>query len=687
MPTIDNLMQRVLFRSFAFVAFAATLHAQTPDTTHYTILGPKEPSGVVNAWFERDGTRGFHMEYNDRGRGPSLTQHMRLGPDGYPRVVDIEGNDYYKAAVSEHFIIEQTGGTSRARWKSSAESATVALKSPAIYLPMNDASVGILESLLLASPGHRVRLLPQGEARSERIRDITIADGASTKKVTLYAMHGLWFTPYTWWADERGAFFAAGGSWFMTIRRGFESARPALLAAQAKYDSARGVDLAKKMIHVPARSTVFTNANLFDAESGTVRAHTTVVVTGDRIAAVGASGSVAVPRDAKVIDVGGKTLLPGLWDMHVHASDDDGLQNLAAGVTTIRDLGGGDPTETLRLKERVDSGTHIGPRMLLAGLMDGPGPYAGPTQILVSTPDSARAWVNWLADRGYQQVKMYSSLDTALVRVVTAEAHKRGLRTSGHVPNGMTAEEFVRAGVDEIQHVNFLFLNFWRDSVKDTRTPERFTAPAQRAALLDLQSERVQSFVRLLRERQIVLDPTLVAFEGMFVGRPGKFDPGAAEFVDRLPPSIRRSLLGGGLPVPDSLDQRYRDSFAAFLKMIKTMYDGGVPIVAGTDGFSGFSLHRELELYAAAGIPASEVLRIATINAAKVMHRDTDLGSIAPGKLADLIIVDGHPEQRMSDIRRVVYVMKGGKVYDPAALYSSVGVRPAAPSFPGTSTR
>ena len=233
MPTIDNLMPRGLFHSFAFVAFAATLHAQTPDTTHYTILGTKEPSGVVNAWFERDGTRGFHTEYNDRGRGPSLTEHIRLGADGYPRVVDIEGNDYYKAAVSEHFILEQTGGTSRARWKSSAESTTVALKSPAFYLPMNDASVGILESLLLASPGHRVRVLPQGEARSERIRDITIADGASTKKVTLYAMYGLGFTPDTWWADERGEFFAAGGSWFMTIRRGFKTARPALLAAQA----------------------------------------------------------------------------------------------------------------------------------------------------------------------------------------------------------------------------------------------------------------------------------------------------------------------------------------------------------------------------------------------------------------------------------------------------------------------
>jgi imidazolonepropionase-like amidohydrolase len=263
------------------------------------------------------------------------------------------------------------------------------------------------------------------------------------------------------------------------------------------------------------------------------------------------------------------------------------------------------------------------------------------------------------------------------VPVIAAEAHRRGLRLSGHVPNGMTAEAFVRAGADEIQHVNFLFLNFWPDSVKDTRTPERFTAPAQRAALLDLQSDRVQSFVRLLRDRHIVIDPTVVTFESMLVGRPGKMDPGVAEVVDRLPPTVRRAFsAGGGLPVPDSLDQRYRDSFSAFQKMVKTMYDGGVTIVAGTDGFSGFALHRELELYVDAGIPATDVLRIATLGAARVMHRDAELGSIAPGKLADLIIVDGHPERQISDIRRVTFVMKDGRIYDPAAMYAAVGVRP-----------
>jgi imidazolonepropionase-like amidohydrolase len=673
-------MTRSLLAALIGVAMGGvSAQPQTPDTARYTIMMAKGPSGVVKAWTERDGTRAFHMEFNDRGRGPSLTERVRVGQDGYPLSIDVDGVDYYKAPVSERFIVEQSGRVRHARWRNEAESTTVVLTRPAFYLAMNDASIGILEPLLLASRSHQVTLLPQGEAQAERIRDLPLRNGATTRRATLYALNGLGFAPTTWWADDQGPFLAAGGSWFMIIRDGSEWAMPALLEAQAQYDSARGAELAQRLIRVPSRPTIFRNANLFDADSATMRPHMTVVVTGNRITAVGADGVVALPRDATVIEVGGKTLMPGLWDMHVHTSDDDGLQDLAAGVTTVRDMGN-DVEETLVRKRRWEAGTLIGPRLLLAGFIDGPGPFAGPTKVLVSTPDSARAWVNRYADLGYQQIKVYSSLDTALVPIIIAEAHRRGLRVSGHVPNRMTAEEFVRDGADEIQHVNFLFLDFWRDSVKDTRTPERFTVPAERAALLDLQSERVQSFVRLLHDRHTVIDPTIVTFESMLLGRPGKMDPGTAEVADRLPPTIRRGLsAGGGLPVPDSLDQRYRESFVAFGKMVKTMYDGGVTIVAGTDGFSGFGLHRELELYAAAGIPEPEVLRIATIGAARVMHRDAELGSIAPGKLADLIIVDGHPEHHMADIRRVTFVMKDGRTYDPRALYGAAGVQPAVP--------
>ncbi len=142
---------------------------------------------------------------------------------------------------------------------------------------------------------------------------------------------------------------------------------------------------------------------------------------------------------------------------------------------------------------------------------------------------------------------------------------------------------------------------------------------------------------------------------------------------------MRRGLLTGGLPVPDGKDRRYRDSFQAMLRFLKQLYDAGIPMVAGTDAFPGFALHRELELYVAAGIPAPEALRIATLGAARVMKRDAEAGTLAPGKLADLIVVDGDPAKRISDIRRVSLVMKGGTLYEPARLYEAIGVRPLRP--------
>jgi imidazolonepropionase-like amidohydrolase len=633
------------------------------------------PAGIHKAWTAPDGSRNFFFEFNDRGRGPKLTQRVTLSADGYPTRIEITGNDYLKSPVEEHFVLEPRDGKWRAAWMNSAESASVTLDRPVYYWAMYDVASDIFEPLLLLAPNKQLPILPQGEARVERIRDVAITAGARSRTVTLYATHGLGFTPWLWWGDEQGRFFAGGSSWSMTIREGWESAQGELLKAQQAYDSARAVVAARSLARKPSVPVVFRNANLFDAESGRMRPRTTVVVTGNRITAVGDDGRVRVPTGAEVVDVAGKTLMPGMWDMHVHMGDDDGLMHLAAGVTTVRDLAN-DTEETIARKRRITEGTLIGPRMILAGFMDGPGPFAGPTKVLVSTPDSARAWVNRYADLGYEQIKIYSSIDPSLVPAIVDAAHKRGLRVSGHVPQGMTAEEFVRAGADELQHTNFLFLNFWRDSLKDTRTPERFTAPAQRAALLDVGSDRVRRFIALLKQRGTVVDPTVAVFEGMFVGRKGSVDPVYAAIADRMPPTVRRGFLTGGLPVPDGMDQRYRDSFGAFRRMVKAMYDAGVPIVAGTDAMAGFAYHRELELYAEAGIPAPEVLKIATIGAARITRRDKELGSVAAGKLADIIVVDGNPVERISDIRRVTLVVKDGVLYDPAAMYRSIGVAP-----------
>jgi imidazolonepropionase-like amidohydrolase len=163
----------------------------------------------------------------------------------------------------------------------------------------------------------------------------------------------------------------------------------------------------------------------------------------------------------------------------------------------------------------------------------------------------------------------------------------------------------------------------------------------------------------------------------MFTARPGELDPNQAPIADRMPPQVRRGFYGGGLPVPAGMDQRYRDAFGEMMGIVKAMYDAGVPIVAGTDnGPVGFQLFRELELYQKLGIPAPQVLRIATFGAAHVMHHESELGSIAPGKLADVVLVDGDPTTNISDVRKTVLVVKNGIEYEPKELYTTLGVVP-----------
>jgi imidazolonepropionase-like amidohydrolase len=659
---------------------ALSLHAQAPDTVRFVFLLASRPTGEMKVWVDpgcgiEACVRHAVFEFNDRGRGPRLTGRTTLGPGGLPTGVRIVGHDYFKNAVEERFTIAR----SVAEWTNPAERGSAPVESGRpFYVSFNGApdDLAVLVRALKRAPGSRLPLLPAGEASLETVGTRTVREGGRSASVTQYAITGLGFSPVRVWLDERGELFAVGGSWSMTVRAGWEAAAPALIAAQDSADVAWMRSLAERYARRPGRPVVFRHARLFDADRGVMLPGRTVIVTGNRIAAVGPDDSVTAPAGAEIIDATGKTLLPGLWDMHVHMGDSDGLFHIAAGVTTVRDLAN-DTDELLERRARFEAGTLIGPRIALAGFMDGPGPFAGPTKVLVSTPDEVRAAVADYAARGFEQIKMYSSIDTALVPVIIAAAHEKGLRVSGHIPVHMTAEQAVRAGFDEIQHANMLFLNFLGDTL-DTRTPLRFSEVARLGATLDLSADSVQRFIQLLRERSTVVDPTLGAFEGMFVGRRGEVDPGYVAVADRLPPQVRRGLLAGGLPVPEGMEQRYRDSYDAMLQTVAALHRAGVVIVPGTDAFAGFGLHRELELYVRAGIPALDVLRIATIVPARVTKRDDELGSIAPGKLADLVLVDGNPAERISDIRRTALVMKDGVLFDPAQLHAAVGVLPWA---------
>jgi len=638
-------MASVLFLTLSLLC---TADAGAQQTLRYSIVSNGRSAGSEVDTFAAKGQIDSTFEFNDRGRGPKIEAHYIVDSNGSPLRTDITGVDYLKAPVDEHFSLE--GGIGR--WKSTSENGQAA--APGFYVSNNGPAgeLALMVSALLKAKGAPLKLFPAGEARVEKMTDVTVESHGKKMHVTEYGITGLAFDPTTVWLDDDQHFFGSPSKWFAFLREGWEDTNDQLFALDRKAQDDRNARLATELASHPKHDVAIQHVRVFDSEQATVREDQTVVIEGDRITAAGPSASVTAPKDAEIIDGSGKTLLPGLFDMHAHAQPGDGILNMASGVTTVRDMGN-DIDDLRHLQEQWDTGKTIGPHVWKSGFIDGHGPFQAPTGLYADTLEEALSAVNRYADLGYVQIKLYSSLNPEFVPGIVKAAHARGLRVSGHIPNGITARQFVEDGADEIQHINFIFLNFLAAKVKDTRTPERFTAVGDYAAKLDLQSKEVNDFIDLLVQHHTTVDVTLATFEGMFRGRPGKVSPDFAPVLDRLPAQVQRGAYSGGLPVTTENS------------------------LAGTDSIAGLMLHRELELEVEAGIPPAKALQIATYNAAKLLKQDKDLGSIAAGKRADLLLVEGDPAEKIGDIRRCRLVMKNGVLFRSADLYRAVGIKAA----------
>jgi len=645
-----------------------------PAADRYDILFAGNLSGQQTTSVAADGSITSTLSYRNNGRGPDIEERIVVAEDGTLASYHATGASTFGSKIDETF--SRRGD--RVVWRSSADRGDRRVDGAALYLPVEGSfeANAVIARALLAAPGGRLAALPGGELSIERLAATTLEQGGERRAVALHAIHGMSTQPGFLWLsddDERRFFAFIYPGYMLVAPSGWSQVAVALEAMQKDAEAKLLQTLAARLAHRLGDELVIRNARVFDSDTGALGAPQDVYVHDGRIAALypaGSRPSSAMPA----INADGRALLPGLFDMHVHDDAWSGPLHLAGGVTTVRDMGN-DNTTLRELALEGEAGRLAAPRIIAAGFIEGESPHAARADFVVGDVEAAKAAVDWYAQRGYPQVKLYNSIRPEWMAPIAQYAHERGLRVSGHVPAFARAEDAVRAGYDELQHINQVMLNFLVTPGTDTRTLERFYLIGEKAADIDLDSREVRDFIALLGERGTVLDPTLATFEYMFQQARGQPNPTFAAVADHVPPALAREWGTNVMDIPPAKVARYRAGYEKMLGFLRLAHEAGITILAGTDDIAGFTLHRELELEVKAGIAPADALRIATRNGARVLGVWDESGSIERGKRADLILVEGDPTRNISDIRRVSLVMTAGVVYYPAEIYEAVGVR------------
>ena len=657
------------------LAFALTLAAaaQAQETFEYDVYYAGKLSGTLTTVVGNGGDLEVTYSYRDNGRGPDIEEAIRLAADGSFASYRQKGRTTYGALLDEQFTMKD----GRATWQSTSERGFKDLSTPAMYLP----SYGSPETTALIvratqAAGGKLPGLPGGELQSEKLKEATVGPAGQQRKVALYALRGSGLEPDYIWLDEEGGrrLFASinvGGRHL--VLAGFASVAPELERLQQAADADYLRAIARKQAHRLPEPILIRDVRPFDAKTRKLGTASDVYVYGGRIAAIYPAGAPAA-QPASIIEGGGRALLPGLFDMHAHEDAWNAGLQIAGGVTSSRDMGNdNDYLESLR--RDIANGDVVGPHILPAGYIEGESPFASRGGFVVNSVEEAEAAIDWYAQRGFHQVKLYNSIKPEWAAPIASYAHSRGLRVSGHVPAFSRAERVVKEGYDELQHINQLMLNFVSAPDTDSRTIVRFNLVGEKTRDLDLESPAVRDFIALLVERGTVIDATMGTFEGTWNQRPGDMDPSLAAVADYMPFATQRAWRVNSTDVSGGKLEIYRASWQKMIQFIGKLHAAGVPLVAGTDSLAGFMLHRELELYVQAGVPPGEAIRIATENGARYAGVLGETGTVERGKRADLILVDGDPTADISHIRKVAYVLKEGVGYAPAEIYEAFGIR------------
>jgi imidazolonepropionase-like amidohydrolase len=445
----------------------------------------------------------------------------------------------------------------------------------------------------------------------------------------------------------------------------------------------------REFIRVDSKIVVLKNVRIIDGTGAEPKENQTIILIGDRIGSIGPTATTTTPADAQVLDLNGYTVLPGLVGMHNHIFFPQGgtppiYSNmaitfprlyLALGVTTIRTAGSVTPYTDLEIKKRIDGGTMIGPKMhITAPYLEGKGAFT-PVMHELTGPDDAKQMVNFWADQGATSFKAYMNITRAELKTAVDEAHKRGLKVTGHLCS-VTYKEAADIGIDNLEHGLLASTDFVAD-----KKPDQCPAGGTASLLsLDVNSAAVQETIKKLVDKKVALTSTLPVFEASAPIAATGIGSAAAllnpRMLNTMSNDARIRYLSNRVRIPANsptatLVRKSMDFERAFVKA------GGL-LIAGLDPtgnggvVAGFGDLREVELLVEAGFTPLEAIKIASLNGAIFLGEDSRIGSIASGKMADLMIVKGDPAAKISDINNVEIVFKNGVGWDTEKLIQSV---------------
>ncbi len=528
-------------------AFATPAQAATQTTTFLLFVDGGKKAGEQVVERDDDGTVRVRYIFKNNGRGPELKETMHIGQDGTFIDYAVSGNSTFGAVVNETFNRKGDVG----HWKSTSEGGSKNLSLGAMYVPLNNSFevTSATISALAARPDGKLPLLPSGTLSQRVLDTVEVSNNGQKQSVQLLALTGLGLQPSFYWATTGAKprlFSAIYPGQLTFIEAGWQSNESLLAERQKLAESKLLVDLANSLQHPLPGLTVVRNARVFDSAKATVGAPSDVYVLRGRITQVLPAGSPARGPHNE-IDAAGRIMLPGLFDMHGHVGRWEGGLNIAAGVTSVRDMGN-DNTQMQMILDETANGKLLGPQVVPAGFLEGESPFSANNGFVIKDLAGAKNAIDWYAGHGYPQLKIYNSFPKAILKDTVAYAHSRGMRVGGHIPAGLRAFEALEAGYDEIQHINQVMLNFLATPQTETRTLERFILPSEKIADYDMNSPKVKQFIDTLKKKKVVVDPTLATF-AFLKQKDGDMNEPFVAIADHMPPDVKRGFSVGTMKI------------------------------------------------------------------------------------------------------------------------------------------